>query len=383
MTETTTATQTPEPDAEPKPRRRVRPIDLMTDADTEAMRALTSNDLIALPADRLPCATCGVATPPPATQAGVIYVDVNTYGPRGNAARAERVPLAVCEPCSVLAGHAVALAAAHPALIRALGSHRALEAAEGVVTALSLLGQPLPATDVDDKRLSMLVRNLGTIGLALRYRRDVKPGKVNPYAWAHVRTTDRDDLRDKYAAALAERVAANTAPVKITPPPFDPYDITVGAQPVGAACGICGVGHVSMPAATVLRSGGREAVARTTWTLHGSVAPTALGAGRSPAKLLIWLCPVCEDSAQWVGSMGPSTLERALFAFLDRLGSLGPNVEVPGLIGWAGLWADAVRRARPLPQPNAVPWDHLDLSSLDRAPGAATEEPLPGEVAAV
>ena len=36
------------------------------------------------------------------------------------------------------------------------------------------------------------------------------------------------------------------------------------------------------------------------------------------------------------------------------------EVEVPGLIGWAGLWADAVRRGEPAPRSNAIPFDHLD-----------------------
>lgn len=41
-----------------------------------------------------------------------------------------------------------------------------------------------------------------------------------------------------------------------------------------------------------------------------------------------------------------------------------PEVEVPGLIGWAGLWADAVRRGEPAPRSNAIPFDHLDFSAL-------------------
>lgn len=372
MTETTATTTATE-----QTRRRPRPVDLMTDADADALRALSPNNLIDLPADRLPCATCGVATAPPKARSAVIYTEAKSYKPDGSRYKSTRVALGHCDACSALSAHALALVAAHPRLIAALGSsHRALEAAEGIVNALSLLGQPLPDADVDDKRLGMLVRNLGTAGLAMRYRSAVTPSKANPHPWAHVRSTDRENLRARYAAALAERVAHNAAPVKIVPPPFDPYEVTAGAQPVGDACGICGVGHVEVPAVKVMRSGGRESVARSTWTLHGTIAPASLGAAASPARLLIWLCPVCEDAARWVGSMGPSTLERALFAHLDRLGSLGPNVEVPGLIGWAGLWANAVRRARPLPQPNAVPWDHVQI---DRSVGGSGDQPLPGE----
>lgn len=189
-------------------------------------------------------------------------------------------------------------------------------------------------------------------------------GKANPHPWAHVRNSDREALRSKFAAVLIERVALQAPPVKITPPPFDPHEVTPGSQPVGGACGICGVAHVAVAASTVIRSGGPEKVAHATWTLHGSVSPSSLGVAPSPARLLIWLCPTCEEAGRWVGSMGPSTLERALFSHLDRLGSLGPEVEVTGLIGWAGLWADAARRGRPAPRPGLVPWDLLDLSGL-------------------
>lgn len=332
-----------------------------TTHEPDDLRQRVADERITLPAGRLPCASCGVATSPPATKAGVTYAEVNTYGPTGRVARTARVALGLCEDCASLSAHALALVAAHPALTAALGSARAVEAAEGVVTALGLLGHPLPSPDVEDRRLGLLVRNLATLGLAVRYRRHASPEKANPYPWAHVRSTERESLRHRYAAV---RVAESSGPVKIAPPRIDPHEVSTGSHAVEGACGICGVGHVSVPATTVARTGGREAVARLTWRLHTGVSPDSLGARRSPVRLAIWLCPACEDAYGWEQSMGASMMERALYAHLDRLGSLGPDVEVPGLVGWAGLCADALRRGRPLPKPGRVPWDHVDVTGV-------------------
>lgn len=342
---------------------------LPVETPTSEAPLAVSDEPVALPEGRLACSGCGVAATRPAPPVQVVRVPVvKVYSPAGRPLGETQVALGMCSTCGDRAHAAVALAAAHPALSAALGQHRAVEAAEGILTALAVLGLDAPATDLPDKRLGILVRNLATVGLGIRWRTHIAAENLidsaNPHPWAHVRAGERLRLREAYAAALAERVLVHSGPVKVAPPSISPRAIQAGQEQVGGACGICGVGHVSVPATTVARAGGREAVARSTWRLHTGVSPDSLGARRSPVRLAIWLCPACEDAYVWEQSMGASMMERALYAHLDRLGSLGPDVEVPGLVGWAGLCADALRRGRPLPKPGRVPWDHVDVTGV-------------------
>ncbi|GGM84261.1 hypothetical protein GCM10009721_06260 [Terrabacter tumescens] len=362
------------------------PPPVMSEQEAERLRAASSDDPIALPEGHLGCASCGIATAPPLSRAAVIYADLWGSGPTGTVRGNERrvaLGLCLCGVCADRAARAVALAARHPALIGALGQHRAVEAAEGVLTALDLLGVPAPPLYLDDKRLSILIRNLGSTGLGLRWRSHVRAERIvdraNPHRWAHVRATDRSDLRAAYASALADRVLLTRGSVKVVPPEFTADDVGKGQHPVAGGCGVCGVGHVEVAAA---RARGPH-VARDVWTLHTGVAPASLGASSSPVTLTIWLCPACEDAYQWEHSMGPSLMERALFVYLGTLGQQPPTVEVQGLIGWAGLHANALRRDRPVPRPNTVPFDHLDLSRFTvRTPTAVDPATTHAEVEA-
>lgn len=340
----------------------------MTTTPTEKLLTISSDDPVAVPVGRMACQGCGVAVPPPASLSQVVYADVvKAYSPTGTPHGGTRVSLGQCRACADRAHAAVALAAAHPALTAALGQHRAVEAAEGILTALAVLGVDAPPTDLPDKRLGVLVRNIASVGLGVRWRKHIAASNLidfaNPHPWAHVRSTDRARLGEAYAAALAERVSVSAGPVRVAPPALTLEQVSPGQQPIEGGCGICGVGHVTVPADRVARSR-RDRLAASVWTLHSGVAPDTLGGHRSPARLAIWLCPACEDAFGWEHSMGPSTMERALLASLDRLGSLAPDMEVPGLIGWARIVADTLRRGLPAPRPNAVPFDHLDLSAL-------------------
>lgn len=334
----------------------------------ERLLAISSDDPVPVPEGRVACRGCGVAVAPPSSPSQVVHADVvGAYSPLGRPHGEARVRLGQCRSCEDRAHAAVALAAAHPTLVAALGQHRAVEAAEGILTALDVLGFDAPPLDLSDKRLGILVRNLATAGLGIRWRKHIAAAhlidRANPHPWAHVRTTDRSRLREAYAAALAERVVLNSGPRQVAPPPLTGERVPHGQQPVGGGCGICGVGHVSVPAEQAARTRS-DWLASSVWTRHASVAPEALGGRRSATRLVVWLCPACEDAFGWEQSMGPSTVERALFASLDALGQKQPDTEVVGLIAWAGLYADAVRRGHPAPRSNAIPFDHIDLAAV-------------------
>ena len=281
------------------------------------------------------------------------------------------MPLGLCRSCGERAHAAVSLAAAHSALVAALGQHRAVEAAEGTLTVLDVLGLDAPPMDLSDKRLGILVRNLATVGLGIRWRTHIAARNLvdhaNPHPWAHVRASDRSRLREAYAAALAERVVSNSGPIKVAPPAFTTEHVPGGQQAVAGGCGICGIGSVVVPAERASRTR-RERLAASVWSLHTSVSPETMGGRRSATRMTIWLCPECQDAYQWQRALGPSTTERALFAFLGRLGQMQPDTEVPGLVAWAGLFADALRRGLPAPRPNAVPFEHIGLAPY-RLPG--------------
>lgn len=341
-----------------------------TNEVTAPRHSLASDDPVPVPDGLMACQGCGVAVPRPASPAQVVRVPVvKAYSPAGRPHGEALVALGMCPKCGDRAHAAVALAAAHPALVAALGQHRAVEAAEGILTALDILGVKAPTNDISDKRLGILVRNLSTVGLGIRWRTHIAAAHLadaaNPHPWAHVRATDRMRLRSAYAAALAERVLLTSGPVKVSPPALTDEHVPDGQRPVGDGCGICGVDHVTVPAERAARVH-RDRLATSVWTLHTSVAPESLGGRRSATRLTIWLCPACEDAYVWERVMGPSTVERALFACLGALGQMQPGTEVPGLTGWAGQYADSLRRGLPAPRPNAVPFEHIDLSEPTR-----------------
>ena len=191
-----------------------------TDATPAHLPGVAPDDPVPVSDGLMACQGCGVAVPRPASPAQIVRVPVvRAYSPTGRALGEAQVALGMCPTCGERAHAAVALAAAHPALVAALGQHRAVEAAEGILTALDILGVRTPTNDISDKRLGILVRNLSTVGLGIRWRTRIAARNLvdlaNPHPWAHVRASDRMRLRTAYAAALAERVVSNSGPVNV------------------------------------------------------------------------------------------------------------------------------------------------------------------------
>jgi hypothetical protein len=108
--------------------------------------------------------------------------------------------------------------------------------------------------------------------------------------------------------------------------------------------------------------GGRPSAARQVWTLR-RLTPQSLGGQLSPKILIGHLCAVCNDAVDHVGTLGPSSLERALVAHLtpDQLGMLPyGQLSVSGLVGWAvAAYEDFSTPA------NSSPFGHLaDIEAL-------------------
>lgn len=106
-------------------------------------------------------------------------------------------------------------------------------------------------------------------------------------------------------------MAASAPPVRLEPPEPDEDSRAV---PVPGGCLLCGVDAVTLPAAPVAVLGGREEAQREVWRPL-SALPSSLG-GIGPDRLGGSVCPPCADALNWVRSVGPSALERALIEYL-------------------------------------------------------------------
>jgi hypothetical protein len=99
------------------------------------------------------------------------------------------------------------------------------------------------------------------------------------------------------------------------------------------------------------------------------VTPQSLGGQLSPKILIGHLCQVCSEATDHVGSVGVTSMTRALVMALapQGIGKLSwDQLSLSGLIGWG-----AVSAIREVP-PNSEPWKHLgDLDELRRQLRAA------------
>lgn len=338
----------------------------VVDLDLDEARRAVPDRPVRLPGSlTLACAVCGVAVPRAAPgseqeqEQARVYREIVTTSPAGQVLRTERVAMTRCADCAERLDTARALVATHPAMAARLGPDRAVEVAEGVLSALALLGvHALPIT-VSDAALGLHVRHLGRLGTLLGWRTVASTGWADPYPFAHVGMVDRQRLRSAYAGLLAERVASHAPPVRLTPPALGPVEVAVVV--VTGGCLVCGVDAVTLPATEVSRAGGPRLAARDVWR-DLTVAPDALGGLPSPDRLAGHVCPACADALDAVGAVGPTAMERALLGYLDtagrtddarRLREALAGGTVTGLVGWGALPSPRV--------PSGEPWGHVRL----------------------
>lgn len=328
--------------------------------------------VVRLPPDERACFSCGVPVP---EHASTERFELTVLGRQGDpplrSPREGTVTFSRCPACLERARAAEALAAAHPRLTARVGNvlgPRLTAALEG----LAVLGAPLPAPTASEREVVALLRHLVEPGAAARWAaryapvmlREARFDECTPRPWSHLTEGQRGALRASHAAMLAERVA-RTAPARLlAPPPLDDDDDLGGASPVRDGCVMCGVSHVAVPAAAVIRAGGPVNAARDVWT-PARPSLTGLGA-HGPGFVAGFTCPQCSAAVEHAGrAFGPTALDRAVLVHLDpgRADTLSQgSVQLDGVRGWAAL--------APRPAPSLRPWAHLgDLSRLVAAIG--------------
>lgn len=143
-------------------------------------------------------------------------------------------------------------------------------------------------------------------------------GTACPERWGFVTREQRADIMAAYVAVVT---------------PTRTYDCpTVG-------CGFCGVGT------------------STTWTPY-SVGSQYLGGPVRPDRMNVYLCDACAHHVEDVGAVGPTAMERSLYAAKNvASGSWDGPPELVGLRGWAVTGRK---------EANATPWEHVVIHSPAR-----------------
>lgn len=291
--------------------------------------------IVALHPLALACLSCGVEVARAEVTERVPVVSVtldrtHPVGPReGSTVRLTMTRFARCAQTQTRARD---LLAEHPLFLGRYGTaaeHR-LECALNALDVIAVTPRTRTERDV-----ALLLQHMTIVGGLGRWiarfspmqieRAEVLTAAARP--WSHVGEDLRGEMRDNYAALLADRTET---PVMVAAPRDD------DGQPGG--CLFCGVGAVS-----ALRS------QPPPWhPLRAS--PGSLG-GRGASPVYGHLCPPCWQAREDAGATGPTAMESALLRHLGvRRRALDP-IELVGLIGWGGLPAGTA--------PNTRPWEHF------------------------
>ncbi len=178
-----------------------------------------------------------------------------------------------------------------------------------------------------------LIDRLG-FGSAVRFDAQPTAGTCSSAPWAHVGEELRVTLREAAARWMRERIER---PARVAPP----------ADSDRRGCLFCGVGHVmAMPSR-----------ADTVWTATSTTLRT-LG-GHSASVIDGDTCPTCAVAIERAGSVGIGAMQRAVLDFVGfkPAGPAAADIELD-VVGWGALPTGT--------QPNATPWQHLDVDTLRR-----------------
>ncbi|MDH5134619.1 MULTISPECIES: hypothetical protein [unclassified Microbacterium] len=281
--------------------------------------------VVPLPSAHLACRSCGVAAP---TDGEVIRVSLGHHWgrvPGGDAASQRAVTdwldLGICERCTTIRGRAASLVDQHRSLQRDLGGV-AFDRVHGALLALDVLGADPGAL----RSAASVLQLVGIVhGAGVAFEALQRPGVCASARWSHVEDDARRALRDAAARWMRTRTAL---PAEQLGPPVDS---------ALRACAYCGVDRADVWEAVV-------------------VSTRALGGAPTPGYLEADLCGPCADAVQAVGSVGRSSMVRALFAYLGiPRRNLDEVVEVK-MVGFGALPAGT--------RPNTEPWGHVDVPAL-------------------
>lgn len=281
--------------------------------------------VVSLPTAHLACRACGVAV---AAGGDVTRVEIGSRWervPSGDASSQRLVydwlEVGICDRCATIRAQAAQMAADHRALQRDLGGV-ALERVEGALLALDVLGAPLPVLRSAGEVLQLVSLVHGS-GIAFEVLR--RSGVCSASRWAHVTDEARQALRDGVARWMRSRLARSAQPLG---PPVDS---------ARRGCLMCGVDRADVWEAIV-------------------VSTRALGGRPTPDPLEGDLCGKCADAVQAVGSVGRTSMTRALLSHLGVTRSYATEQVELHMLGWGAL--------PPGTRPNREPWAHVNTSAL-------------------
>lgn len=282
----------------------------------------------------LPCSICGVKVHNP-TQTHTVksaarestiegrIMDVPHFG-----GRLHRHEVAMCETCAEHQAQADKITARFP------GAERTSVKADVRLILAALDAVQLTVPLVREKSaLRRLLVHLAPVSARIAYSSLVAPtitqeskAHTGTARWEHITEHRRDRIRTGYAAMLRARVET-----------YSPVLCPSGG------CLFCGV--QSIPA--------KPSQAPNVWLEVTTTLGSLGGRRRRSQRVTGYMCPGCYQAREDVGAWGPSAIERAIFRHLNH--SLGLNCPELNAPAWGALDD---------PEPNAQPWEHLDLDGL-------------------
>jgi hypothetical protein len=257
-----------------------------------------------------------------------------------------------CRRCRSRNKAAAELVDEYPSLARALGDRwyatLAFEAMLLVPDVISMDWRSI--TRGGQKSVRTAMHRFRGLGGAARWSAAITPtirhDLVMPTEarWAHVNS----DLHGSFREAYGEMLADLTDGPRLVPPP-EGTEFRTALR----GCLLCGVGAVSA----------MRKQTEYVWGPLRAAAPGLLGGRRRPDDLYGYLCPTCSRAVASIGpGLGPTGMEKALFAFLEvqpprlpagQTDDFGRStVQLTNLQAWCVLPAGT--------NPNVTPWAHVD-----------------------
>lgn len=261
------------------------------------------------------------------------------------------VEVSQCRRCRKRNQAAAALVDEYPMLARALGDHwYATLAFEAMLLVPDVIGMDWRSiVRGGQKSVRTAMHRFRGLGGAARWSASITPtirhDLVMPTEarWAHLSARLVDSFREAYGEMLADL----TDGPRLVPPP-EGTEFRTAMR----GCLLCGVGAVSA----------MRKQTEYVWGPLRAAAPGLLGGRRRPDDLYGYLCPTCSRAVASIGpGLGPTGMEKALFAFLEVRPPELPQGQVPEF-GRTTVQVDSLRAWCALPpgtEPNVTPWAHV------------------------
>ncbi len=318
----------------------------------------------------LACRLCGQAVADPDPR-DVVEVAVTGVSDAEGHVHPHRMPsreqLTTCGSCQdVVALADDILSELPPRAVARLGGGAARSRVLAALVGVLVSGSRLPASFVAEEVVG-LAEAMAQVGGLAAWSHRVSPVRATQRpptrAWDHLDADDRAAAREHYGRWLHARLATQRGPVRLEPPPR-PRALSAAVVGVGLGCLFCGLAAVEWSAARVEAEGGLRAARLSAWTPR-TVGGSSLG-WRGTPMAAGWLCPECSAAVEAVGSVGPTSVERAWRTATGQTvdgyaqSRMDDGDRTAGLVPWGRGVLRALHRGKPVPPPNEVPWAHVE-----------------------